>query len=56
MTTARHELPYPCSPKAKTLGGGKPPLVNTLAQRTGGICSASNMQIRNMILCEASKF
>ena len=53
MTTAITELPYQCVSQAKSLG--KIHIRSNLVQRICGIRSASNMQVRNSKLCEASK-
>ena len=49
MTTARTELPYPCSPQAMTrdetiMWRDSLPWKNTLVQRISGILSACNIE------------
>ena len=50
MTTARTELPYPCSPQAKTRDES-----SRRGKLCDGIASLGNMQISNSKLWESSK-
>ena len=50
MTTARTELPCPCSPQAKTRDES-----SRRGKLCDGIASLANMQISNTKLCESSK-